>query len=63
MGVLFIVSACIVLVRQLIYWTPDFVVEFLFDGNITNEKVSVGMIIFGCFLVAYGFRRGNEERG
>lgn len=57
MGVLFIVSAVIVLARQLIIWTPDFAVEFLLNGDITNEKVSVAMIAFGCILLILGFRR------
>ena len=61
MGVLFIVSAAIVLIRQLILWTPDFVVEFLFNSEITNEKVSIAMIAFGCILVALGFRKRDGQ--
>lgn len=57
MGLLFIVSAAVVLVRQVIIWTPDFVVDFLVGPDITNEKVSVAMIAFGSFLVAWGMRR------
>lgn len=61
MGVLFIVSASIVLVQQLIIWTPDFVVEFLFNSEITHEKVSVAMIAFGCVLIGLGFRGRHEQ--
>ena len=57
MGVLFIISAAIVLIRQIILWTPDFAVEFLLNSDITNEKVSVAMIIFGCILLVLGFRK------
>lgn len=61
MGLLFIISAGIVLIRQLVLWTPDFVAEFLFNGEITNEKVSVAMIGFGCILVALGFRKKHGQ--
>ena len=61
MGVLFIVMAGIVLVRQLILWSPDFVFDFLINSEITNEKVSMGMIGFGVFLIAMGFRKGHDE--
>lgn len=61
MGVLFIVTAGIVLVRQLILWSPDFVFEFLINSEFTNEKVSMGMIGFGVFLIAMGFRKGHDE--
>lgn len=67
MGLLFIVSAAVVLVRQVIIWTPDFVADFLVGPDITNEKVSVAMIAFGCALVAWGMRRPTgpveEPRG
>ncbi len=63
MGVLFIVSASIVMARQLVLWTPDFVAEFLVSPEFTNEKVSAGMIAFGCILLAIGLRSGEEGRG
>ncbi len=60
MGILFIVSAGIVLVRQVILWTPDFVADFLLDSNVTSEKISVAMIAFGGILLALGFRRHDR---
>ena len=48
MGVLFIVMAAIVLVRNMILWSPEFALDFLLGPDITNEKVSLGMIIFGA---------------
>ncbi len=61
MGTLFIIMATIVLVRQIILWSPDFVVDFLFNSEITNEKVSMGMIAFGVFLIIMGFRKGIDQ--
>lgn len=61
MGALFIIMATIVLVRQMILWSPDFVLDFLINSEITNEKVSVGMVGFGIFMIIIGFRKGHDE--
>ncbi|AJM91740.1 hypothetical protein [Nitrosopumilus piranensis] len=61
-GVLFSVMAGIVLVRQLLIWGPEFVEEFLLNGDITNEKVSMAMLAFGIFMIALGFRRHEQKR-
>lgn len=61
-GTLFSVMAGIVLVRQLILWGPEFVLEFLLNSEVTNEKVSFGMIGFGVFMVLWGFRRHGPKR-
>ena len=61
-GVLFCVMAGIVLVRQLLIWGPEFVEEFLLNGEITNEKVSFAMIGFGIFMIALGFRKYEQKR-
>jgi len=57
MGVLFVVVGAIVIVQNLIIWSPEFVVDFMFNGEITNEKVSLGMFAFGGFLIILGFRK------
>ena len=57
MGLLFIIIAGIVILRNLIIWSPDFVVDFIFNNEITNEKVSLGMFAFGGFLLIMGFRK------
>ena len=62
MGVLFCVMAAIVLVRQLIIWGPGFVEQFLFNSEITNEKVSMAMLAFGFFMIALGFRKHEQKR-
>ena len=60
MGTLFIIMAGITLVRQLILWGPEFVFDFLLNSEITNEKVSFGMIAFGSIMIALGFRKNVE---
>jgi hypothetical protein len=57
MGVLFIIVGAIVLIRNLFLWSPEFVLDFLLNSEITNEKISVGMFVFGGFLLVFGFRK------
>ena len=61
-GMLFSVMAGIVLIRQLLIWGPEFVEEFLFNGEVTNEKVSMAMLAFGIFMIALGFRKHEQKR-
>ena len=61
-GVLFCVMGGIVLIQQLLIWGIDFVEDFLFNAEFTNEKVSVVMLGFGIFMIALGFRKHEETR-
>ena len=61
-GTLFCVMAGIVLIRQLLIWGPEFVVDFLLNGEITSEKVSMAMLAFGIFMIVLGFRKHEQER-
>ena len=61
-GVLFCVMGGIVLIQQLLIWGIDFVEEFLFNAEFTNEKVSMSMIGFGIFMIALGFRKHEQKR-
>ena len=62
MGVLFSVMALVVLIRQLLIWGPEFVAEFLLNGEITNEKVSIAMLVFGIFMIVLGLRKHEQKR-
>lgn len=57
MGVLFIIMGLIVIARNLIIWGPEFVLYFLLNSEITNEKISFGMFAFGGFMIILGFRK------
>ena len=61
-GVLFCVMGGIVLIQQLLIWGIEFVQDFLFNGEFTNEKVSAAMICFGIFMIALGFRKHEQKR-
>ena len=55
MGVLVLVVATVTLVRDIIIWSPDFVFEFFFNSEINAQKVSLGAIAFGAFMIVLGF--------
>ena len=61
MGVLFLVVAMVTLVRDIIIWSPDFVIEFFFNSEINAKKVSLGAIAFGVFMIALGFGKKNVQ--
>ena len=61
MGVLFLVIAIVTLVRDIVIWSPDFVVEFFFNSEINAQKVSLGAITFGVFMVVLGFVKKNFQ--
>jgi len=61
MGVIFLVVAAVTLVRDIIIWSPDFVVEFFFNSEINAQKVSLGAITFGAFMVTLGFAKKNVQ--
>ena len=62
MGVLFIIMAGIVLIRNLIIWGPEFVLDFFVSPEITNEKISAGMLVFGGIMIAIGFTKKSENK-
>ncbi len=57
MGVLFIIMAFIVITRNLIIWGPEFVLDFFVNGDVTNEKISLVMLVFGSIMIILGFRK------
>ena len=61
MGVLFLVVATVTLVRDIIIWSPDFVVEFFFNSEINAQKVSLGAIVFGASMIAIGFGKKHVQ--
>lgn len=60
-GMLFIVMAGIVLARQLILWGPEFVFDFIVNAKVTNEKISLGMIGFGLFMIGFGAKKFGKN--
>ncbi len=61
MGVLFLVVATIVFLRDLAIWGPDFMIDFLTSQEITSEKISVAICGVGGFLIILGLRGEIDE--
>jgi hypothetical protein len=65
LGILFIVMATIILVRNLILITTEFGFEFFIDNffssEITNEKFAIVMYAIGSTLVYFGRKKRLEE--
>jgi len=62
MGILFIIMALIVIIRNLLIWGPEFVFDFFISSDITNEKISAGMLVFGILMIVLGFRKTNVKK-
>ena len=74
MGILFMVSAAIILIRNLVLFylansagliedgTKVFLDNFV-NAQITNEKFAIAMIATGGFLLYWGFFRKKEDYG
>ena len=62
MGVLFLVVATVTLIRDIIIWSPDFVVEFFFNSEINAQKVSLGAISINDVWSVYDNVRICKEK-
>jgi hypothetical protein len=60
MAILFAVMAVIVLLRDLALFGPEFVAEFIMNGEITNEKISLLMFGIAGILFAVGFKKSEQ---
>jgi len=74
MGVLFMVSAAIILIRNIVLFNIQHSAGLIGDGTqlfldnfvnaqITNEKFAIAMIAAGGFLLFWGFFRKKEDYG
>jgi hypothetical protein len=67
MGILFIVMAVIIALRNLYVVTTNFSFDFYLDNytnsQITNEKFVIAMLIGGGILLYWGYFRKREDYG
>lgn len=65
LGILFIVMACIILIRNLILVSTEFGLEFFWDNftnsHITNEKFTIIMFAIGGILIYFGKISRNKS--
>ena len=62
-AVLFFLSAIIIPIQNLIVWGPDFVIDFYTSSEITAEKLSIGVIGLGLFMLFLGYKKKNSLQG
>lgn len=62
-AVLFFISAAIIPIQNLIVWGPDFVVDFYISPEITVEKLSIGVIGLGLFMLFLGYKKKDSIQG
>jgi len=74
MGILFMVSAGIILIRNIVLFYLDHSIGLVEDpvqlflnnfvnNQVTNEKFAIAMIAAGGFLLYWGFFRKKEDYG
>ena len=67
MGILFIVMAIIIALRNLYFITTEFSFEFYVDNytnsQLTNEKFVIAMLIAGVILLYWGYFKKKEDYG
>ena len=65
MGILFIVMAVIIALRNAYFVSTQLSFEFYLDnytnGDITNEKFVIAMLIIGGFLIYWGYFRKKDN--
>ena len=59
-AVLFFVSAAIVPLQNLVVWGPDWVYGFYISPEITAEKVSIGVIGLGFFMLYLAYKKRDS---
>jgi multisubunit Na+/H+ antiporter MnhB subunit len=67
MGVLFILMAVIIALRNLYFITTEFSFEFYLDNytnaQLTNEKFVIAMLVAGGILLYWGYFKKKEDYG
>ena len=54
---IFLISAAIIPIQNLIVWGPDFVYHFYTSSEITSEKISIGVIVLGISFILLGYKK------
>lgn len=62
-AVLFFISAAIIPIQNLIVWGPEFVADFYTSAEITAEKLSIGIICLGLFMLFLGYKKKDSIQG
>ena len=56
-GIIFLISATIIPIQNLILWGPEFLIDFYTSSDIIAEKISIGVIALGFVLILLGYKK------
>ena len=59
-AVLFFISTVIVPLQNLVVWGPDWVLGFYISPEITAEKISIGVIGLGFFMLYLAYKNKDS---
>lgn len=59
-SVLFFISAAMIPIQNLVVWGPDFVIGFYISSEITAEKISIGVIGLGFFMLYLAYKKKDS---
>ncbi len=59
-GILFLISAAIMPIQDLIVWGPEYVEWFYVSPDITAEKLSIGVLVAGIALILVGYLKADS---
>ncbi|MFM7796071.1 MAG: hypothetical protein ACKO7N_04840 [Candidatus Nitrosotenuis sp.] len=59
-GILFLISAAIMPIQDLIVWGPEYVEWFYVSPDITAEKLSIGVLVVGIALILVGYLKADS---
>lgn len=59
-SVLFFISAAMIPIQNLVVWGPDFVIGFYISNEITAEKISIGVIGLGFFMLYLAYKKKDS---
>lgn len=62
-SVLFFLSAAIIPIQNLMLLGPDFVVDFYISPELTAEKLSIGVIGLGLFMLFLEYKKKDSIQG
>lgn len=59
-AILFFISAAMIPIQNLVVWGPEMVLDFYISPSITAEKISIGVLGLGIFMIFYAYKNRNS---
>tara|TARA_Y100000590_G_scaffold305665_1_gene344777 strand:- start:8907 stop:9137 length:231 start_codon:yes stop_codon:yes gene_type:complete len=59
-SILFFISGAIIPIQNMFIWGPEFVISYFVSSDVTAEKISIGVIGIGVFMMFYGKKKSRQ---